>query len=35
VADDVTPPSDSNVGMIMQKSLLEEMQTSYMDYAMS
>jgi DNA gyrase subunit A len=32
---DETPPSDSGVGMILPKSLLEEMQTSYMDYAMS
>ena len=35
MADDVTPPSDAGVGIIMPKSLLEEMQTSYMDYAMS
>jgi DNA gyrase subunit A len=35
VADDTTPPSDPSVGIILSKSLLEEMQTSYMDYAMS
>src|SRR5215471_15274151 len=32
---DGTPPSDPSVGIVMPKSLLEEMQTSYMDYAMS
>src|SRR5215469_219346 len=32
---DETPPSDPSVGIVMPKSLLEEMQTSYMDYAMS
>jgi DNA gyrase subunit A len=35
VADDVTPPNDPSVGIVLPKSLLEEMQTSYMDYAMS
>jgi DNA gyrase subunit A len=34
MADEV-PPSDPNVGIVMPKSLVEEMQTSYMDYAMS
>jgi DNA gyrase subunit A len=34
MADD-TPPIDPTVGIVMPKSLLEEMQTSYMDYAMS
>jgi DNA gyrase subunit A len=33
VADN--PPSDQSGGTILSKSLLEEMQTSYMDYAMS
>ena len=32
---DETPPHDSGVGIVLPKSLLEEMQTSYMDYAMS
>ncbi len=32
---DETPPSDSGLGTVLPKSLLEEMQTSYMDYAMS
>jgi DNA gyrase subunit A len=32
---DETPPSDSGLGTIRPRSLLEEMQTSYMDYAMS
>jgi DNA gyrase subunit A len=35
VADDMTPPTDPSVGIVLPKSLLEEMQTSYMDYAMS
>jgi DNA gyrase subunit A len=35
VADDTTPPIDPSVGIVLPKSLLEEMQTSYMDYAMS
>ena len=35
MADDVPPPIDPSVGIVMPKSLLEEMQTSYMDYAMS
>jgi DNA gyrase subunit A len=35
MADDVTPPSDTGAGTVLTKSLLEEMQTSYMDYAMS
>jgi DNA gyrase subunit A len=35
VADDVTPPTDGGAGTVLGKSLLEEMQTSYMDYAMS
>ena len=35
MADDVTPPNDPSVGIVLPKSLLEEMQTSYMDYAMS
>ncbi|HEY4026838.1 MAG TPA: DNA gyrase subunit A [Candidatus Dormibacteraeota bacterium] len=35
MADDTTPPIDPSVGVVMPKSLLEEMQTSYMDYAMS
>jgi DNA gyrase subunit A len=34
VADE-TPPIDPAVGTVLPKSLLEEMQTSYMDYAMS
>jgi DNA gyrase subunit A len=34
MADD-TPPIDPSVGVVLPKSLLEEMQTSYMDYAMS
>jgi DNA gyrase subunit A len=29
------PPSDQSGGVVLSKSLLEEMQTSYMDYAMS
>src|SRR5256884_9704146 len=32
---DEMPPNDPAVGIILGKSLLEEMQTSYMDYAMS
>src|SRR2546430_15133401 len=32
---DEMPPNDPAVGIVMPKSLLEEMQTSYMDYAMS
>ena len=32
---DERPPSDPGVGIVLPKSLLEEMQTSYMDYAMS
>ncbi len=32
---DETPPSDSGLGTVLPRSLLEEMQTSYMDYAMS
>src|SRR5215469_41005 len=32
---DQTPPSDQSGGTVLSKSLLEEMQTSYMDYAMS
>src|ERR687884_865106 len=35
MADDVTPPGDEGAGAVLTKSLLEEMQTSYMDYAMS
>jgi DNA gyrase subunit A len=35
MADDVTPPADTGAGSVLTKSLLEEMQTSYMDYAMS
>src|SRR3982075_2084414 len=35
MADDVTPPTDTGAGSVLTKSLLEEMQTSYMDYAMS
>ena len=35
MADDANPPNDPNVGIVLPKSLLEEMQTSYMDYAMS
>src|SRR2546421_626749 len=35
MADDVTPPVDTGAGTVLPKSLLEEMQTSYMDYAMS
>src|SRR3982074_2140182 len=35
MADDVTPPEDLGAGSVLTKSLLEEMQTSYMDYAMS
>src|ERR1700704_5435774 len=31
----MTPPTDPAVGIVLPKSLLEEMQTSYMDYAMS
>jgi DNA gyrase subunit A len=31
----MTPPNDPSVGIVLPKSLLEEMQTSYMDYAMS
>ena len=32
---DQTPPDEPAVGTVLPKSLLEEMQTSYMDYAMS
>src|SRR5205807_5197436 len=32
---DEMPPNDPAVGQVLPKSLLEEMQTSYMDYAMS
>src|SRR5207302_5998666 len=32
---DEMPPNDPAVGIVLPKSLLEEMQTSYMDYAMS
>src|SRR3979409_1653692 len=35
MADDVTPPGDMGPGSVLAKSLLEEMQTSYMEYAMS
>src|SRR3981081_1715515 len=35
MADDVTPPEDLGAGSVLTKFLLEEMQTSYMDYAMS
>jgi DNA gyrase subunit A len=36
VADDLTPPTDDGgAGTVLGKSLVEEMQTSYMDYAMS
>src|SRR3984893_8242939 len=35
MADDVTPRTDTGAGSVLTKSLLEEMQTSYMDYAMS
>src|SRR4030088_2680502 len=35
MADDVTPPGEIGPGTVLAKSLLEEMQTSYMDYAMS
>src|SRR3982074_1301346 len=35
MADEVTPPTDTGAGSVLTKSLLEEMQTSYMDYAMS
>src|SRR4030081_305102 len=35
MADDVTPPTEIGPGTVLAKSLLEEMQTSYMDYAMS
>jgi DNA gyrase subunit A len=35
VTDDLTPPGDPGPGAVLTKSLLEEMQTSYMDYAMS
>jgi DNA gyrase subunit A len=35
VPDDTNPPTDRNIGTVLGKSLLEEMQTSYMDYAMS
>ena len=31
----MNPPNDPSVGIVLPKSLLEEMQTSYMDYAMS
>src|SRR5205807_9718952 len=32
---DEMPPNDPAVGIVLPKSLQEEMQTSYMDYAMS
>ena len=35
MTDDLTPPGDPGPGAVLTKSLLEEMQTSYMDYAMS
>jgi DNA gyrase subunit A len=36
MADDLTPPTDNaGAGNVLTKSLLDEMQTSYMDYAMS
>src|ERR1700716_1852722 len=35
MTDELTPPSDMGPGSVLAKSLLEEMQTSYMDYAMS
>ncbi|HLH69339.1 MAG TPA: DNA gyrase subunit A [Candidatus Dormibacteraeota bacterium] len=35
MAGDSTPPQNGSIGTVLGKSLLEEMQTSYMDYAMS
>jgi DNA gyrase subunit A len=35
MTDELTPPGDMGPGSVLAKSLLEEMQTSYMDYAMS
>jgi DNA gyrase subunit A len=35
VAEDTTPADEGSIGTVLGKSLLEEMQTSYMDYAMS
>src|ERR1700720_2699295 len=35
MADDVTPPVDTGAGSVLTRSLQEEMQTSYMEYAMS
>src|SRR5579875_3214074 len=35
MAGDPTPPQNGSIGTVLGKSLLEEMQTSYMDYAMS
>src|SRR6202165_4281223 len=35
MTDQLTPPGDRGPGSVLPKSLLEEMQTSYMDYAMS
>src|SRR5438445_5547259 len=35
MADDVTPPGEIGPGTVLAKNLQEEMQTSYMDYAMS
>src|SRR5438105_77263 len=35
MTDELTPPGDMGPGSLLAKSLLEEMQTSYMDYAMS
>ena len=35
MAEDTTPADEATIGTVLGKSLLEEMQTSYMDYAMS
>src|SRR3979411_2896591 len=35
MTEELTPPGDMGPGSVLAKSLLEEMQTSYMDYAMS
>src|SRR2546426_7408666 len=35
MTDELTPPGDMGPGSVLAKSLLEEMQASYMDYAMS
>src|SRR5919202_345366 len=35
MADELPPSGDLGAGAVLTKSLLEEMQTSYMDYAMS